>query len=159
MIRRRPPTSAQRWRQALGVLIAMAVIMVAVRGLGPLGAGGADSTGKGHGRGPAPVISRAPGPPAPGPRARRSPPQPAITRVFRATGGPVTAVVTERGAPVCEVDLLGPTGAVLAQGWAGEQPVTLHVVAVANAPVSLVLRPSGGTTLAWQADLTGAGSG
>ncbi|MDQ2729844.1 MAG: hypothetical protein M3Y91_18760, partial [Actinomycetota bacterium] len=117
------------------------------RGPGALGGGVRHRPGSARGVGPTPGV--------PTPAANGSPPEAAITRVFRATGGPVTAVVTEKGAPVCEVDLLGPTGAVLARAWAGGQPVTLRAVAVADAALSLVLRPTGGSTLSWQADLNG----
>jgi hypothetical protein len=147
VIRRRPTTRAQRCRRALSALTVAAVTIVAVRALDPPG---------GSGPAGAAGAAGAAGTPAHG-RLTRSPPKVAITRVFRAAGGAVTAVVTEKGAPACEVDLLGPTGSILARGWAGGRPVTLRAVAVANTHLSLVLRPTGGTRLSWQAELSGAG--
>ena len=152
MIRRQPLTATQRCRRAVGALTVVGVTILAVRAL--------DSPGGA----PAASAERTPGAPRTAGTTRavrrggptRSPPRAAIAHAFRAAGGPVTAVVTEKGAPVCEVDLLGPSGTVLARGWAAAQPVTLRSAAVANAPLSLVLRPTGGTTLSWQADLSGA---
>lgn len=162
MIRRLPPTAAQRRRRVLGALIVVVVTLMALRGLGTLDAGTGHRPGPARGARPAgggPVgavgSARGAGPATGGPMG--SPPRAAaVTRTFFAAGGPVIAVVTEKGAPLCEVDLLDAAGALLAQGWARGQPVTLHAVAVANAPVSLVLRPTGGVTLSWQADLSGA---
>jgi hypothetical protein len=126
VIRRQPPTPAQRRRRFLGVLAAATVIVFAFRDVGAFG------------------------------HRHPAPPRVAITRTFHAAGGPVTVVVTTQGVTVCEVDLLGPSGAVLARAWARAQPVTLSAVASPRAPLSLVLRPTGGRTLSWQADLSGA---
>ncbi|MDQ6840224.1 MAG: hypothetical protein M3137_18300 [Actinomycetota bacterium] len=142
MIRRRPPTPAQRRRRTLGVVTTVVMTVVALHGLG--------AGGGGRMRSAAP-----PGRAAPGPRAKPPVAGPAIVKVFHARGGPVTAVVTEGGAPACEVNLVGPAGRVLARGWAGARPLTLSAFAATNAPLSLVLRPDRGTRLSWQAELTG----
>jgi hypothetical protein len=126
VIRRQPPTPSQRRRRLLGTVAAVAVAVFASRAVGALG------------------------------HPRPAPHRVAIARTFHAAGGPVTAVVTTQGVTVCEVDLLGPSGAVLARAWARTQPVTLRAVASARAQLSLVLRPAGGRTLSWQADLRGA---
>ncbi|MDQ2725509.1 MAG: hypothetical protein M3Y36_08450, partial [Actinomycetota bacterium] len=157
VIRRCPPTPAQRRRRVLGALTVVVVTVGAVRGLGALDAGTSHRPGltRGASRAGAAGSARGAGPAPGGPMG--SPPRAAtVTRTFFAAGGPVIAVVTEKGAPLCEVDLLDSAGALLAQGWAHGQPVTLHAVAVANAPLSLVLRPTSGVTLSWQADLSGA---
>ncbi len=132
MIRRVPPTPAQRRRRVICAITVAVVIAVAV--VGPT----------------APRATVRAGPPA-----QLRPPA-TISRLFHATGGPVTAVVSEKGSPTCEVDLLAGNGGVLARGWAGSQAVTLRTTAVADVPLSLVLHPPRGVTLSWQAELTGA---
>jgi len=166
VIRRCPPTTAQRRRRMLGALTVVVVTVIAVRGASTLDAGTGHRLGRARGSGPAPAVgpagqARAVDPPQAAEPGRGGPTSSApgaaaVTKVFYAAGGPVTAVVTEKGAAVCEVDLLDSAGALLARGWADGQPVTLHAVAVTNAALSLVLRPTGGATLSWQADLTGA---
>lgn len=81
---------------------------------------------------------------------------PAISRVFHAAGGPMTAVVIVAAPGSCEVDLVGPHGVVLDRGWAGASPLTLGVSAAAGTALSLVLHVPGGRAVSWQAELRGA---
>ena len=133
MIRRPPSPWPRRLRRALGPLVASAAIVLVLIMASQ-----------------APQVRR-----TPVARGRPTSP-PAIAKVFHAVGGPVTATITVTGAPSCRVDLVGADGAVLAGGEVTAGALTLRALAVAHAPISLVLHPSRLAGLSWQADLTGA---
>lgn len=143
MIRRQPSVWPRRLRRALGPLAASAAVASILLTAAPGAPAGQPSTGRAAGLRPTE------------PRMTRPAPPPAIAKTFRAVGGPVTATISVAGAPTCQVDLMGADGTVLAGGVVAGAPLTLHALAVVDAPISVVLRPSR-PAVTWQVELTGA---